>query len=164
MEYVGGHDLEEVVINLPDNEFLKEERVLKWGIETCDVLHFLHNSKTPIVYRDLKPSNLMLKQDTDGVVLIDFGIAKAFQEGQKGTMMGTEGYSPPEQYRGVASPQGDIYALGATLHHLLTRRDPKLEPPFTFHEALPRSFNPAISEFTEQVIMQSLNYEAKRPL
>ena len=61
-------------------------------------------------------------------------------------MIGTEGYSPPEQYKGIADPRGDIYALGATLHHLLTKRDPRLEPPFTFHEEPIRLLNPAISE------------------
>ncbi len=79
----------------------------------------------------MKPSNIMINQ-TDHVVLVDFGIAKVFRVGQKGTMIGTEGYSPPEQYRGEASPLADIYSLGATLHHSLTRRDPRLEPPFTF--------------------------------
>ncbi|RME45868.1 MAG: serine/threonine protein kinase, partial [Caldilineae bacterium] len=164
MQYVQGKNLEEIVNELDTGEFLSEERVLKWGIQICDILHYLHTSETPIVYRDLKPPNLILKKERDGterIILIDFGIAKAFQEGQKGTMMGTEGYSPPEQYRGIASPQGDVYALGATLHHILTKRDPKLEPPFTFHEALPRQFNPEISELTEQVIMKALSYEAK---
>jgi len=160
MEYVEGKDLERMLDELPKGTFLEESRVLKWGIQLCDVLAFLHENETPIVYRDLKPPNVMLRdKGPDTVVLIDFGIAKAFQEGQKGTMMGTEGYSPPEQYRGIASPQGDIYALGATLHHLLTRRDPKLQPPFTFHEAPPRNFNPKITELTEQVIMRSVNYD-----
>ncbi len=162
MEYIEGTDLEELVNSLPDNEFLDEERVLEWGIQICDMLTFLHESKTPIVYRDLKPPNIILRDDgSKSLVLIDFGIAKAFREGQKGTMMGTEGYSPPEQYKGESSPQGDIYALGATLHHLLTRRDPKLEPPFSFHEALPRQLNPYVSEVTEKAIMKSLSYERK---
>lgn len=162
MEYAEGDNLEKVVNDVPANEFLDEKRVLNWGIQICDILTFLHEQETPIIYRDLKPPNLILKPGIpERLILIDFGIAKAFQQGQKGTMMGTEGYSPPEQYRGMASPQGDVYALGATLHHMLTRRDPKLEPPFTFHEALPRQFNPAISELTEQVVMKALNYEVK---
>jgi len=163
MEYVAGRNLEQVVTDLGDDEFLDEARVLQWGIQICDVLTFLHENKTPIVYRDLKPPNLILRKGSspEHLVLIDFGIAKAFQEGQKGTMMGTEGYSPPEQYRGIASPQGDVYALGATMHHILTKRDPKLEPPFTFHEAPLRQFNPAISEMTEIVVMKALSYELK---
>ncbi len=162
MENVEGKDLEKVVNELPEGQFIEEERLLKWGIEICDTLNFLHGQKPPIVYRDMKPSNLMLRTDgSERLALIDFGIAKVFQEGQKGTMMGTEGYSPPEQYRGIAGPQGDIYALGATLHHLATRRDPKLEPPFSFHEALPRQFNPQLSELTEQIIMKALSYDMK---
>jgi outer membrane protein assembly factor BamB len=161
MEYIKGKDLDELVSHLADDEYLDEERALDWGIQICDILSYLHESETPIVYRDLKPPNLILREGTEELVLIDFGIAKAFQEGQKGTMMGTEGYSPPEQYRGMASPRGDVYALGATLHHIITKRDPKLEPPFTFHEAPLRQFNAEISELTEQVIMQALNYEAK---
>lgn len=163
MEYVKGRNLEQIVTDLDEMEFLEESRVLRWGVQICDILTFLHESKTPIVYRDLKPPNLILRAETEPeqLVLIDFGIAKAFQEGQKGTMMGTEGYSPPEQYRGIASPQGDVYALGATLHHMLTKRDPKLEPPFTFHEAPVRQYNPRISEATEMAIMQALSYELK---
>ncbi len=160
MEYVEGKNLEQILDDLDDTQFLDETRVLNWGIQVCDVLTFLHNYKSPIVYRDLKPSNLILRADgTEQLVLIDFGIAKAFEEGKKGTMMGTEGYSPPEQYRGIAGPKGDVYALGATLHHLLTRRDPKLEPPFTFHEAPLRNYNPHISPETEAVVMKALNYE-----
>lgn len=163
MEYVEGQNLEQVINDLDTHTFLDEARVLNWGIQICDILTFLHEHKTPIVYRDLKPPNLILRAGTnpEQLVLIDFGIAKAFQEGQKGTMMGTEGYSPPEQYRGIASPQGDVYALGATLHHIFTKRDPKLEPPFTFHEAPLRQFNPQISSLTEQVVMKALSYEMK---
>jgi serine/threonine protein kinase len=74
------------------------------GIELCDVLAFLHSHKPdPIIFRDMKPSNVMVSQ-SDHIVLVDFGIAKQFQVGQKGTMIGTEGYSPPEQYRGEAGP------------------------------------------------------------
>jgi eukaryotic-like serine/threonine-protein kinase len=91
---------------------------------------FLHNHKPdPIIFRDMKPSNVMVDHNGD-VKLVDFGIAKTFQFGKRGTMIGTEGYSPPEQYRGEATPLADVYALGATLHHALSRRDPRMEPPF----------------------------------
>ncbi len=91
-------------------------------------------------------------------MLVDFGIAKLFNEGQKGTMIGTEGYSPPEQYRGEATPLADIYSLGATMHHLLTRRDPRLEPPFTFAERPVRQINSAVSSELEAVINTCLQY------
>ncbi|NIM23381.1 MAG: PQQ-binding-like beta-propeller repeat protein, partial [Armatimonadetes bacterium] len=92
---------------------------------------------------------------------IDFGIARNFQPGEKGTMIGTEGYSPPEQYRGEASPVGDLYALGATLHHLLTRRDPRAEPPFSFSERPIRDINTNVSPELEAVINGALAYDPK---
>ena len=92
---------------------------LSWAIDLCDVLDYLHKHKPdPIIFRDMKPSNVMINNNGD-VMLVDFGIAKTFQTGIKGTMIGTEGYSPPEQYRGEATPAADIYALGATIHHAL---------------------------------------------
>ncbi len=73
-------------------------------------------------------------------------------------MIGTEGYSPPEQYRGEAGPLADIYALGATIHHALSRRDPRLEPPFSFGERPLRKINPAVSAELEAVINTALQY------
>ena len=140
---------------------MPEEQVVGWGIQLCDVLSFLHNHKPdPIVFRDMKPSNVMVNQHNH-IILVDFGIAKPFQTGQKGTMIGTEGYSPPEQYRGEATAQADIYSLGATLHHLLTRRDPRLEPPFSFGERPIRKINPGISIEIETVINTALQYDVE---
>jgi outer membrane protein assembly factor BamB len=157
LEFIEGQDLESLLQRTASS--FPEEQVISWAIQICDVLSYIHNHKpNPIVFRDLKPSNIMLSNQ-DRIVLIDFGIAKVFQTGQKGTMIGTEGYSPPEQYRGEAKPEGDIYALGATMHHLLTKRDPRLEPPFTFHERSPRSLNPEVSERLEAVVMKALQYE-----
>jgi eukaryotic-like serine/threonine-protein kinase len=156
LEYINGKDLEEVLTQTQG--FLPEESVIQWAIELCDVLSFLHNHKPePIIFRDMKPANAMINQNNH-IILIDFGIAKNFRDGQKGTMIGTEGYSPPEQYRGEASPQADIYALGATLHHLLTRRDPRLEPPFTFSDRPVRKINPLVSMEIEAVINTALQY------
>ena len=108
----------------------------------------------------MKPSNVMVNQ-TNHIILVDFGIAKPFQTGQKGTMIGTEGYSPPEQYRGEATTLADIYALGATMHHALTRRDPRIEPPFSFNERPVRKINPAVSTELEAVINTALQYNSK---
>ncbi len=156
LEYVNGKDLEAI---LNENEGpISEDKVISWAIEICDVLEYLHNHKPePIIFRDMKPSNVMVNQQGH-VVLVDFGIAKMFREGQKGTMIGTEGYSPPEQYRGEASPLADVYALGATLHHLLTRRDPRLEPPFSFGERPIRQINSIVSMELETVILTALKY------
>jgi serine/threonine protein kinase len=156
IEYVSGKDLEVYMNESPD--FVPQEQAIQWGIELCDVLSYLHDHKPEmIIFRDMKPSNIMVNQQGH-IVLVDFGIAKLFKEGQKGTMIGTEGYSPPEQYRGEASPQADIYSLGATLHHLLTRRDPRLEPPFTFTERPVRGINPSVSIELEALINTALQY------
>ena len=156
LEYIHGKDLEAIISE--NDGFLTEEQVLTWGIELCDVLSFLHNHKPdPIIFRDMKPSNVMIDHNGD-VKLVDFGIAKSFQMGQKGTMIGTEGYSPPEQYRGEATPLADLYALGATLHHALSRRDPRMEPPFSFEERPLRKINPSISEEVDRVVTTALQY------
>lgn len=159
LEFVNGHDLE-VILSQTDG-FMPEEQVLDWALQLCDVLSFLHTHKPdPIVFRDMKPSNVMVNQHNH-IVLVDFGIAKPFQTGQKGTMIGTEGYSPPEQYRGEASAQADIYALGATIHHLITRRDPRLEPPFSFAERPIRKINPNVSIEFETVVNTALQYNVE---
>jgi outer membrane protein assembly factor BamB/tRNA A-37 threonylcarbamoyl transferase component Bud32 len=156
MEFIEGKDLEAVLRET--DEFLPEDQVVNWAVELCDVLQYLHNHKPqPVIFRDVKPSNIMV--DNHGTIrLIDFGIARVFQPGQKGTMIGTDGYAPPEQYRGEASPAGDLYALGATLHHLLTRRDPRAEPPFSFSERPIREINPRVSAELEGTINASLAY------
>ena len=159
MEYIEGRDLEAILTDM--TSFLPQEQVLEWAIQLCDVLQFLHEHTPPIIFRDMKPSNIML--DKHGRLrLIDFGIAKNFQPGQKGTMIGTEGYSPPEQYRGVADQRTDLYALGATIHHVMTRQDPRVEPPFSFHERPIQTANPAVTNEFAQVAMRALEYEPDR--
>jgi len=156
LEFVHGKDLEAVINDA--NGFLPEDQIISWAIQLCDVLAFLHSHKPdPVIFRDMKPSNVMINHSGD-VVLVDFGIAKTFQSGQKGTMIGTEGYSPPEQYRGEATPLADVYSMGATLHHAVTRRDPRLEPPFSFGERPVRRINQNISIELESVINTALNY------
>ncbi|MFQ5922320.1 MAG: PQQ-binding-like beta-propeller repeat protein [Anaerolineales bacterium] len=157
MEFIDGKDLEAVLRESED--FLPEDQVVKWAIELCDVLNYLHNHKPqPVIFRDVKPSNIMI-DDYSSIRLIDFGIARVFQPGQKGTMIGTDGYAPPEQYRGEASPAGDMYALGATLHHLLSRRDPRAEPPFSFAERPIRDINENVSPELEATINAALSYD-----
>ncbi len=156
LEFIHGKDMEAIINDT--NGFLPEHQVISWAIELCDVLEYLHGHKPdPIIFRDMKPSNVMVNSNGD-VMLIDFGIAKVFQTGIKGTMIGTEGYSPPEQYRGDATPAADIYALGATIHHALTRRDPRLEPPFSFPERPLRRINPSVSPELETVVNTALEY------
>jgi outer membrane protein assembly factor BamB len=158
MEYINGRDLETILNQVPD--FLPFDMVRKWTLELCDVLTYLHNQKPePIVFRDMKPSNVMI--DAHGNVrLIDFGIAKKLQniDAKKGTQIGTEGYSPPEQYRGESTTVGDIYALGATIHHLLTKRDPRIESPFSWDTRPIAQINPNVPEDFARVIDRALAY------
>jgi eukaryotic-like serine/threonine-protein kinase len=156
LEFIDGKDLEALLEEAKG--FIPEAQVIAWAIELCDVLHYLHTHKPEqIIFRDMKPSNIMINQHNH-VVLIDFGIAKPFELGPKGTMIGTEGYSPPEQYRGEATHLADIYALGATMHHLLTKRDPRLEAPFSFSERPIREINPEVSLELETIIYTAVHY------
>ena len=160
MEFIDGQNLE-VLIEQSSGP-IAQEKVINWAIQVCDVLSYLHTHEPePIIFRDLKPSNIILDQH-NRIVLIDFGIAKVFQGAQRGTMIGTEGYTPPEQYRGAAEPRGDLYALGATMHHLLTKHDPQEEPPFTFHERPIRSLNPEVSQRLESIVNKALEYEVEK--
>jgi outer membrane protein assembly factor BamB/tRNA A-37 threonylcarbamoyl transferase component Bud32 len=156
LEFVEGKNLEKLLEER--RKPFSQEEVIDWALQVCDVLAYLHSHAPPVIFRDMKPGNLMLRLD-GRIMVIDFGIAKVFEHGQRGTMIGTEGYSPPEQYRGVAEPRGDVYALSATLHHLLTGRDPRLEPPFTFHERPIELFNAEVSAEIEAVIMKALAYD-----
>lgn len=157
LDLIRGKDLDRWLEE--QNEPVDQDICIEWAIQLCGALGHLHHQKPkPIVFRDMKPSNVMLDQNSR-IRLIDFGIAKIFEGGNKGTMIGTEGYSPPEQYRGMATPAGDIYALGATLHHLLTNQDPRLEPPFTFAERPIHTKNKTVSPNFEAIIMRCLSYD-----
>ncbi len=159
MEYINGSDLD-VILN--KTRELPVDKVVEWAIELCDVLHYLHSMEPqPVIFRDLKPANIMI--DSLGKVrLIDFGIAKVFEaDSRKHTMIGTEGYSAPEQYRGAVSPLSDIYGLGATLHHILTRSDPRLAPPFSFNERPIAQLNPKVPPTLIDVIDRALQTDPK---
>lgn len=153
MEFIEGKTLLQIMEETPGN--LPERRVLSWAAQICDVLTYLHTQKKPIIYRDMKPGNVM-EQSANGVCkVIDFGIARFWKPGRsKDTLiLGTPGYAPPEQYgKGQTKDSADVYALGATLHHLLTGRDPESKP-FKFPPV--RQLNPRVSPNTELVIQKA---------
>lgn len=149
MDFVQGEDLEEVIQR---HGAIPEKQVLEWADQICDVLDYLH--RNGLIYRDMKPSNVMIDRKNGGIKLVDFGIAKVFQRAERGTQIGTPGYAPPEQYQGIATPESDIYALGATLHHVLTGRDPRDEPPFSFPPVY--ALNPSVSKRTSEAIQRAL--------
>jgi outer membrane protein assembly factor BamB/tRNA A-37 threonylcarbamoyl transferase component Bud32 len=157
LEYIDGKDLEAILA--ATEGFVPEAQVVSWAVQVCEVLTYLHSREPqPVIFRDIKPSNIMLDSH-NRIRLVDFGIARVFHSGQKGTMIGTEGYSPPEQYRGIAEPRVDVYALGATMHHLLSKQDPRLEPPFSFHERPIHDKNPTVSRELEEIVGRALEYD-----
>ncbi|MFN5059032.1 MAG: serine/threonine protein kinase [Chloroflexota bacterium] len=149
MDLVRGIDLEDLV---RQRGTLSERMVLSIASQVCDVLQYLHTQETPVIFRDVKPSNIMY--DSNGLVsMIDFGIAR-LTSSQSGHIMGTPGYAPPEQYRGDVSPASDIYALGATMHHLLSGRDPRGQKPFDFPPL--KQLTPHVSEQTAAIVHHAL--------
>ena len=143
---------------------IDEKTAAVWGIEVADVLDYLHNRRPPIIYRDLKPANLMIDGNSGRVMLIDFGIARWVNKlEEKGvTAVGTMGYAPPELFSGKVEPRSDIYSLGATLFHLLTGSDPQDNPLLIFDFAKnppPRHLNPSISVEMEQILMRAVEYK-----
>jgi len=139
MDFIAGETLEEFQSKAP-NQRPPLSEVLDIGIQLCTVLDYLHSQQPPIVFRDLKPANIM-RTPTGQIYLIDFGIARYFKPGQaKDTVaLGSLGYAPPEQYgKAQTTPRADIYSLGAVLHQLLTTNDPS-EAPFRFMPLRPKS-------------------------
>jgi serine/threonine protein kinase len=154
MEYVAGGDLQHRLDTIGAGARMSESNVLAMARQLLDVLQFLHSQKPPIVYRDLKPANVMI--DHHGrAMLVDFGIARFLPAGGRGTQIGSVGYAPPEQYLGNMEPRSDLYALAATMHHLLTGRDPQLQPPFSFPPL--SELAPGVSAQTAHVVMAALD-------
>ncbi len=162
MEYVQGHNLEDELIQV--GRPLEWRSVLGWGIELCDVLRYLHSLHPPIIYRDLKPANVMLTPQGP-LKLIDFGIARWLHPARQHdtAQLGTDGYAPLEQYNARSEPRSDLYALGASLYHLLTGRVPESAPSRIAGQAVTpiRSINPQVPEHVEHVIVRALNLHAR---
>ncbi len=159
MSYIEGQTLEEY---LEANGPVPEPQLRKWGMELCDALDYLHSRKPPVIFRDLKPSNIMV--DTRGKLhLIDFGIARHFKPdtSEDTVYFFTSGFSPPEQYgESQTDARSDIYSLGATLHYLATGHHPQLTP-FKFK---PISTYISVSSMFDKTVLKAVSMSpARRP-
>lgn len=157
MEFVPGRSL----LNVLDaaGGSLPEDRVLVWARQVADVIQYMHHLDPPIIYRDLKPANIMLVEGTERIKLIDFGIARSHKadKAHDTEAFGTAGYAPPEQYgKGQTDQRSDIYAFAATLHHLLTNRDPSLNP---FNWLPARRYNTNVSVRVDNALTEALNLD-----
>src|SRR5439155_21991899 len=155
-EYVEGENLEERMDRV--KQPMKEREALGYASEVLDILDYLSQETPPIVHRDIKPANIIIGNKDKRAHLVDFGIARADvarnAQRKQTSALGNPGYAPPEQYQGNADPRSDLYALAATLHHLLTNRDPRDYPPFNFPPV--RSLNPDLSVDIEHVLERGL--------
>lgn len=165
MEFIEGKTLEEVLEDAHGP--LDETLVMGWALQLCDVLHYLHGRPQPIIFRDMKPSNVMVTKGSadNRLKLIDFGIARVFKASatRDTTLLGSQGYAPLEQYgRGQSDPRSDIYALGATLYHLMTGSVPADAPSRRINPevvVMPRQLNPRISEAHEEIILTAMEQD-----
>lgn len=164
MKYIDGGDLARR--QRESNGRVGELVVTKWAIDACDVLDYIHNQRPPIIYRDLKPANLMIDGRTNRLMLVDFGIARFVAPSQKGvTAIGTMGYAPPELFSGNVEVRSDLYSLGATMFHLLTGIDPQDNPLLIFDfgkNQRPRQINPAITTRMEEMIMRAVEHKPEK--
>ena len=151
MDYIEGKPLSD---SIQENGALPQEDVIKWAIQLCDVLGYLHRQEPPIIYRDMKPANVMLKPDGN-ITLIDFGTAREYKREnlEDTTCLGTRGYAAPEQFggQGQTDPRTDIYCLGATLYHLVTGHNPS-DPPYEMYPI--RYWDESLSQGLENIILK----------
>jgi tRNA A-37 threonylcarbamoyl transferase component Bud32 len=157
MDFVEGVTLADRLEESPGG--LAQDAIIEWAVQLCDVLEYLHQQDPPVIFRDMKPSNVMLPPDGN-VKLIDFGVVRLFDP-DKGTdtlKMGTAGYAPPEQYagQGQTTPRSDVYALGATLYELLTGDSPTAHP-FVFES--PQKLKPSISQSLAGIVMRAVSLD-----
>ncbi|MBA2286613.1 MAG: protein kinase, partial [Ktedonobacteraceae bacterium] len=161
-EYVEGENLEEFLNR--NNQPMRERDALIYAGQLLDILDYLEQQTPPIVHRDIKPANIIIGAKDKRAHLVDFGIARADvarnAHKKQTSALGTPGYAPPEQYQGNADPRSDLYALAATLHHVLTNRDPRNHPPFAYPPA--HALNPQVSPDVERVLNRALSSDVNQ--
>lgn len=157
MDYVEGESLDKV---LDEYGAQPQDLVIDWAKQICDAFAYLHSQKPPIIYRDMKPANVMLKPEGN-IKIIDFGIAREYKEANLAdtTVLGTKGYASPEHYGSrQTDARSDIYTIGMTMHHLLTGVDPR---PADYIYAPIRQWNPELSGGLERIIDKCVSPDPK---
>lgn len=161
MDYIEGRPLSDILL---EEGTIEEDKVVDYAIQLCDVLDYLHSQNPPIIYRDLKPANIMLKPDGK-ITLIDFGTARKYNYDSVSdtTCLGTIGYAAPEQFAGETLRQTDartdIYNLGATMYHLLTGVNPS-EPPYELYPI--RRWDERLSNGLEKIILRATRKDPEK--
>lgn len=150
MEYIEGKNLEDLLNEKSPGGF-PEQQIIRWALELSDVLDYLHTQNPPVIHRDIKPTNIILRKE-GRLMLIDFGIARNFSPATTGTRIGTIGYIAPEHYKGKPEPRSDLYSLGITLYQLLTGINPSDEIPFNLPPVTEKK--PGLSIFIVGLISQ----------
>jgi serine/threonine protein kinase len=157
MQYIDGSDLQTLMD--ARTEPLPIRDVLNWGIQVCEILDYLHHLEPEsIAYRDLKPAHIVIDQQSCAW-LVDFNLAIVLPPSRierHASIEGTEGYAAPEQYKGKVSPASDVYSLGVVLHYLITRRDPRLEAPFSTEQILASWINPECPPGLDAAILRAV--------
>lgn len=165
MKYIQGRDLEEELnaAKAIGQNSLQEATVVTWAIQLCEVFDYIHSLDPPIIYRDMKPANVMLDSKLKRAMLVDFGIARVVAPTQKNvTAIGTMGYAPPELFAGKVEPRSDLYSLGATMFHLLTGEDPQANPLLLFDFSRfprPMQINPALTKGIDEIIAKCVAHK-----
>jgi serine/threonine protein kinase len=158
MTFIEGKDLEALITERDSMPFPVEEAVDIF-LQILEILEYLHSQNPPVIYRDMKPSNVMISNGK--VFLVDFGIAKLLSAGKKGTSIGTPGYAAPEQYNGFADERSDIFSLGALMHQLISGKEPN--PSNISFERL-KKINPDVPDYLDEIIMRMLTlFSDQRP-
>ncbi len=150
MDYINGMDLNTLMSKLPELPY--EEWVVDWAIQLCDALDYLHNLRPDsFIFGHLKPTNIMLTTEDNKIKLVGFGLSRIARKEPRPPSL----YAPPEQHEGAVSIKADIYALGATMHYLLTGQSPKDHPKFSFAERPPQEINPVVSSIISEIILKA---------